>query len=173
MPEVKNNITNNKSHLLSALFAPLMGFFGGDSKPKANYSAFDHSMTGYDKFVSEKLLESDLISYYDLPLYTHFGPGHNPRFFQAPATHNMLDIIDFHNDLFGVLIFIMTFITVLFSVCLYNYATLDIESFYRERTLISRANHDADLEIVFTVVPAIIVFLIAMPSFALLYSNND
>lgn len=150
-----------------------MAWFGAEKKPKLNYSAFDHSMTGYDKYLSEKIVNSDVVSYYDIPLYTHFGPGHNPRFFQAPSTHNMLDIIDFHNDLFGVLLFIMTFISVMFITCLYNYATLDIESFYTKANPVSRVNHDANLEILFTVVPAIIVFMIAMPSFALLYSNND
>jgi len=38
---------------------------------------------------------------------------------------------------------------------------------------VSRVTHNATLEIIFTVVPAFIVFMIAMPSFALLYSNND
>jgi hypothetical protein len=148
-------------------------FWGSEKKPKYNFSAFDHSLTGYDNHYSRALMESDLISYYDVPLYSYFGPGHNPRFFQAPATHNMMDIIDFHNDLIGVLLFIITFITVLFSVCLLRYATLNIESFYTSLKPLSRVNHNTPVEVIFTVVPAFIVFLIIMPSFALLYSNND
>jgi hypothetical protein len=148
-------------------------FWGEKKKPKYNFSAFDHSLTGYNNFYSDSLIDSDLISYYDVPLYTFFGPGNNPRFFQAPATHNMMNIIDFHNDLFGVLIFIVVFISVLFFTCLYNYATLDIESFYTSLKPVSRVTHNTIVEIIFTVVPAFIVFLIIMPSFALLYSNND
>lgn len=148
-------------------------FWGAEKKPKYNFSAFDHSLTGYENYYSRDLMESDMITYYDVPLHSFFGPGHNPRFFQAPATHNMLDIIDFHNDLFGVLIFIITFISVLFSVCLLRYSTFSVESFYLGKKPVSLVTHNAVVEIIFTVVPAFIVFLIIMPSFALLYSNND
>jgi cytochrome c oxidase subunit 1 len=95
------------------------------------------------------------------------------RFFQTPATENMSNIIDFHNDLMVVLIFIAIFIAVLLSSCLFNYASTSIEKFYTESPTASRINHDSFVEIIFTVVPAIIVTVIAMPSFALLYSNND
>lgn len=100
-------------------------------------------------------------------------PQYAGRYFQRPATEIMSNIIDFHNDLMMVLIFISIFIFVMLSVCLYKYATLSYEEFYMGTEPVSRMNHNAFCETVFTVVPSIIVFLIAAPSFALLYSNND
>jgi len=95
------------------------------------------------------------------------------RYFQRPATEAMSNIIDFHNDLMVVLIFISVFIVVILSVCLYNYATYSVHEFYLGDDKVSRMNHNAYAEVIFTAVPAIIVYLIAAPSFALLYSNND
>jgi hypothetical protein len=95
------------------------------------------------------------------------------RYFQRPATETMSNIIDFHNDLMVVLIFISIFIIVVLSVCLYNYATLSINEFYCGSEATSRMNHNAFAEVIFTAVPAMIIYLIAAPSFALLYSNND
>jgi cytochrome c oxidase subunit 2 len=95
------------------------------------------------------------------------------RYFQKPATEVMSNIIDFHNDLMVVLIFISIFITVILAICLYNYATMSMGDFYIDKSGVSRVNHNAYAEVIFTVVPAIIVYLIAAPSFALLYSSND
>jgi heme/copper-type cytochrome/quinol oxidase subunit 1 len=64
--------------------------WGEKKKPKYNFSAFDHSLTGYNNFYSDSLIDSDLISYYDVPLYTFFGPGNNPRFFSSPS-HSQYD----------------------------------------------------------------------------------
>jgi len=101
------------------------------------------------------------------------GPEYAGRFFQRPATEVMSNIIDFHNDLMMVVVFISIFIFVLLSVCLYNYATVNYAEFYSSNDKVSRSNHNTAAEIIFTVVPAIIVFSIAAPSFALLYTNND
>lgn len=85
----------------------------------------------------------------------------------------MSNIIDFHNDLMVVLIFFIIFIAVMLSVCLYNYATYSITEFYINDAPVSRMNHNKWAEIIFTSVPAFMVYLIAAPSFALLYSSND
>jgi cytochrome c oxidase subunit 2 len=95
------------------------------------------------------------------------------RFFQRPATEVMSNIIDFHNDLMVVLIFISVFIVVILTICLYNYATYSVHDFYLIDTPVSRMNHNAVAEITFTAIPAMIVYLIAAPSFSLLYSSND
>jgi hypothetical protein len=95
------------------------------------------------------------------------------RYFQRPATEMMSNIIDFHNDLMMVLIFISVFILVLLSVCLAKYATFSYKEFYLGKERVSRVYHDATAEVIFTAVPAAIIYSIAAPSFALLYSNND
>lgn len=95
------------------------------------------------------------------------------RYFQKPATEMMSNIIDFHNDLMVVLIFISVFIFVLLGVCICKYSTFSYIDFYLENEKVSRFQHDATAEVIFTVVPASIVYSIAAPSFALLYANND
>jgi len=95
------------------------------------------------------------------------------RYFQRPATEVMSNIIDFHNDLMMVLIFISIFIVTILTVCLYKYATVFPGGFYLDQTPVSKMNHNGVAEIIFTVVPAFIVYSIAAPSFALLYANND
>jgi cytochrome c oxidase subunit 2 len=50
---------------------------------------------------------------------------------------------------------------------------MSMGDFYIDKSGVSRVNHNAYAEVIFTVVPAIIVYLIAAPSFALLYSSND
>jgi len=94
-------------------------------------------------------------------------------FFPTPNTDQMSDIIDFHNDLMMVLIFVLTFVVFLTAACLALYSTTSITKFYALETKESRINHDSTLETIFTVVPAAIISLSAMPSFALLYSNSD
>ena len=101
------------------------------------------------------------------------GPRYAARYFQRPATEMMSNIIDFHNDLMVVLIFISIFIFVLLTACLYNYSTVSLRSFYIDQSPVSRMTHEPFVEVAFTVVPAFIVYSIAAPSFALLYSNND
>ncbi len=95
------------------------------------------------------------------------------RYFQQPATETMSNIIDFHNDLMVVLIFISIFIFVLLAVCIMKFATVDYDDFYLGKAPVSRATHNSIVEVIFTVVPSIIIFVIAAPSFALLYSSND
>jgi hypothetical protein len=101
------------------------------------------------------------------------APRYAARYFQRPATEMMSNIIDFHNDLMVVLIFISIFIFVLLSACLYHYSTVSLKSFYLDRAPVSRMTHEPFVEVAFTVVPAFIVYSIAAHSFALLYSNND
>jgi len=104
-------------------------------------------------------------------------PSYAGKYFQTPATYNMSNIIDFHNDLMAILIFIAAFLFVLFLVCLIEYSTFDIKKFYSagvtKDSHVSRITHNSIIEVIFTVVPAVIVFTIALPSFSLLYSNND
>ncbi|MBS1584578.1 MAG: hypothetical protein JSS82_03455 [Bacteroidetes bacterium] len=95
------------------------------------------------------------------------------RYFQEPATEMMSRIIDFHNDLMVVLIFISVFIVVLLVTCLVNYSTASLKEFYFSPLPVSRVSHDPLAEVVFTVFPALIIYTIAAPSFVLLYTNNE
>jgi cytochrome c oxidase subunit 2 len=87
--------------------------------------------------------------------------------FQSPATPLMEGIINFHNHImffmFGVGVFVMW----LLGRCLWLYNessnTAKIDNF----------THATLVEIVWTVVPALILVIVAVPSFALLYSMDE
>lgn len=85
--------------------------------------------------------------------------------FQAPATPVMEGIIRFHHDLFFFLISILTFVIFILYRC--------ISKFNKKKNpepII--VTHAPVLEIIWTVIPAIILFIIAIPSFSLLYSMD-
>jgi|ERR1711865_640592 cytochrome c oxidase subunit 2 len=86
--------------------------------------------------------------------------------FQDPATPVMEGIINLHNDImfFLVVIGTLTF-WMLFRVC-YAYD----ESLY---PVADRTVHGTTIEIVWTITPALVLMIIAVPSFALLYAMDE
>jgi cytochrome c oxidase subunit 2 len=101
--------------------------------------------------------------------------------FQDPATPIMEGIIDLHNHIFFYLILIFFFVGRLFFDTMYVY-------FYwmrypptylhaRELRMLmlegNKVSHGTLLEIIWTVTPSIILVVIAIPSFALLYSMDE
>lgn len=92
--------------------------------------------------------------------------------FQDPASPIMEGIVDFHNHLMVFIVPITIFVFWLLYRCLsfYSYQG-DIRkslSYYDEYF-----THSTILEVVWTIVPAFILMLIAVPSFALLYSMEE
>lgn len=81
--------------------------------------------------------------------------------FQDPATPIMEGIIDFHNHLMFFLILILTLVCWLLFNIIYR---------FKDNNDIAKFSHGSLLEIVWTIVPTIILMIIAVPSFALLYS---
>lgn len=100
--------------------------------------------------------------------------------FQEPVTPIMEGIVDLHNQIMFYLIVILTFVLYMFTIILLdfykpfahpkNVADLNFRS-----VILSGRNltHGTTLEIVWTVTPSIILLLIAVPSFALLYSMDE
>lgn len=86
--------------------------------------------------------------------------------FQDPATPLMEGIVDFHNHLMFFLVIIGIF------VCWLLYRVVVIYG-YTPSTTYSDFSHSTLLEIVWTIVPALILMVIAVPSFALLYSLDE
>ena len=86
--------------------------------------------------------------------------------FQDPATPIMEGIIEFHNHLMFFIILIAIFTSWLLSRCIY---------FYNQNTNSKPEmfTHSTPLEIIWTIIPAIILLIIAVPSFALLYSMDE
>tara|TARA_Y100000385_G_C13096466_1_gene641639 strand:- start:2050 stop:2877 length:828 start_codon:yes stop_codon:yes gene_type:complete len=86
--------------------------------------------------------------------------------FQDPATPVMEGIIVLHHDL----LFILSIIGTSVSWILFRTAFL----FHHKKNLTpSKISHGTTIEIIWTVTPSIILMIIAIPSFALLYSMDE
>ena len=86
--------------------------------------------------------------------------------FQDPATPVIEGIIDFHHDI----ILVVVSITILVGWLLYRALVLFNENANPISTPIV---HGTLIEIVWTITPALILILVAVPSFALLYSIDE
>jgi len=101
--------------------------------------------------------------------------------FQYPATPVAEGIIDLHHNIFCFLIFILIFVLIMFFFILQRF------NYYWEYPNENRQgqvnpfrikfnmdiSHGTLLEIIWTLIPSFILMLIAIPSFALLYSSDE
>jgi cytochrome c oxidase subunit 2 len=106
-----------------------------------------------------------------------------PRFFQLnfqdPATPLMEGLIDLHHNIMFILILIFGLVTCLIFLILkdttYIWIRPSIKFIERQKQYLSFSNiiHGTALEIIWTIIPSIILFVIAIPSFSLLYSMEE
>lgn len=89
--------------------------------------------------------------------------------FQDPATAVMEGIINFHHDLFFFLVIVLIFVVRVLARCLTLFSRREGDE-NQKPILIT---HAPTLEIVWTIIPAIILIFIAVPSFSLLYSMDE
>jgi cytochrome c oxidase subunit 2 len=87
--------------------------------------------------------------------------------FQPPATSIMEGIISFHDDLMVFLTFILVSVMYVMTVCIFFFART------KKNNTSIRFNHASTLEVVWTIIPALILIIIAIPSFSLLYSMDE
>jgi cytochrome c oxidase subunit 2 len=85
---------------------------------------------------------------------------------QDPATPIMEGIVCFHNHIMFFIVLIVVFVLWLLIRC--------VQMFDQSKNLYSeRFTHSTILEIVWTILPALILVVIAVPSFSLLYSMDE
>ena len=94
--------------------------------------------------------------------------------FQKPATTMMEGIIDLHHDIFTFLVIIIIFVSLMLLTILLKFTN----SFIQQIPLMKFQSghgitHNTVLEIVWTIIPTIILLLIATPSFALIYALDE
>lgn len=89
--------------------------------------------------------------------------------FQEPATPIMEGIINFHNHIMFFMVGVGVFVMWLLGKCLFLYSNSPLT----KNSPIDNFTHATTVEIVWTVVPAMILMIIAVPSFALLYSMDE
>lgn len=104
----------------------------------------------------------------------------NQMLFQDPATPFMEGIIDLHHDIMFLLIFISLAVICLVFRVLFLFSTVNegffgyLFSKYRNFNYsISTRTKNSNLEVIWTLLPAFTLSLIAIPSFALLYAVDE
>jgi cytochrome c oxidase subunit 2 len=138
-------------------------------------------MINFDSFVN---LFKNVLAHIQLAENTHVAHSDAATpwqiGFQDPATPTMEGIINFHNDLMFFIVAISVFVMWLLFRCIYLFSTEETsvptsgEGKMAEAKILSEGiYHNTFIEIVWTVVPALILAIIAVPSFALLYSLEE
>ena len=101
------------------------------------------------------------------PDFVAADPVHPWQFgFQTPASPLREGIVAFHDDLRVFIIGIFCFVLYVFVVCLHRFGN-------GGHRPIERLVHATTLEVVWTIIPARILRVIAIPSFSLLYSLDE
>ena len=85
--------------------------------------------------------------------------------FQDPATPVMEGIIEFHHDVMFLLVFIVFFVLYMLSAA--------VVQFTNPASARDTFSHNTLLEVVWTVLPSLVLLVVAFPSFALLYSIDE
>jgi cytochrome c oxidase subunit 2 len=86
--------------------------------------------------------------------------------FQDPATPIMQGLIDLHHDIFSFLVFVLLFVVWILVRTVYRFH-------HTKSPVPAKIIHGTVIEIAWTVAPTVILMLIALPSFALLYSTEE
>jgi len=97
--------------------------------------------------------------------------------FQKPATTMMEGIIDLHHDIFTFLVIILIFVSFMMGAILYrSQVSFNVNNLRLPVLQYQNAHgitHNTTLEIVWTIIPTLILLLIATPSFALIYALDE
>lgn len=86
--------------------------------------------------------------------------------FQTPASPTMNGLVSFHDDLMFFLAVILFFVMYCLAVCLLKFNSENHK--FSERLV-----HASTLEIIWTIIPAMVLVVISFPSFGLLYSIDE
>nr|YP_007890686.1 cytochrome c oxidase subunit II [Jakoba libera]AGH24180.1 cytochrome c oxidase subunit 2 [Jakoba libera] len=86
--------------------------------------------------------------------------------FQDAASPIMEGIVDLHHDLMFFLVVIVVFVTWLLARVVIQFRS-------SVNPVPSTTNHGTTIEIIWTIIPAVILLFIAIPTFALLYSMDE
>jgi cytochrome c oxidase subunit 2 len=86
--------------------------------------------------------------------------------FQDPATPLMEGIIALHSDIWAIMLFVAGFVSYMLCSALKQFHAATTEHTYK-------VHHNSFIEIVWTTIPALLLCIIAVPSFTLLYSLDE
>ena len=86
--------------------------------------------------------------------------------FQDPASPLMRELISFHDLVFWIITAITVFVFLLLAYVCWKFSA-------KNNKRPSKTTHNSTLEIAWTLIPVLILVIIAIPSFRLLYKQND
>jgi|TARA_B110001452_G_scaffold246388_1_gene231663 cytochrome c oxidase subunit 2 len=86
--------------------------------------------------------------------------------FQEPASPLMEELINFHSVVFWIITVITIFVFLLLAYVCYKFSA-------KKNKVPSKTTHNSVLEVAWTLIPVLILVVIAIPSFRLLYKQND
>jgi cytochrome c oxidase subunit 2 len=89
--------------------------------------------------------------------------------FQDPSSPICEGIINLHHDIFFILSFIAVFVIVIIGLTVYYFNMTR----YNPKFAYDAITHNTELEFIWTLIPCLILMMIALPSFALIYSIDD
>jgi cytochrome c oxidase subunit 2 len=102
-----------------------------------------------------------------MPVYARMdAPEPWQMSFQDPATPIAMGIMDLHHDLMFFVVFVAVFVTWILARTLVLFRA-------ENNPLPQKILHGTAIEIIWTVTPSLILVMIAVPSFALLYSLDE
>ena len=81
---------------------------------------------------------------------------------QVPASPQAQQLVDFHNFLMVIITAITVFVLILLLICIFRFNE-------KANPVPAKWSHNTPLEIIWTVIPVLILVVIAVPSFKLLY----
>jgi cytochrome c oxidase subunit 2 len=87
--------------------------------------------------------------------------------FQDPASPTMQGIVDLHHDIMFFIVGVVIFVTYMMVRCLMHFTS------HPKHLGPDGVTHGTTIEIIWTITPSLILVLIALPSFALLYSMDE
>lgn len=112
----------------------------------------------HDEYFVNKLLD-EWHSHKERVVNWQFG-------FQTPVTPVMEGIVNFHHDLFFFLTVILFSVMYMLFICVRKFSV-------KRNDNVFIITHAPTLEIIWTLIPAFILIMIAIPSFSLLYSMDE
>ena len=155
-------------------------FVYGKIGRKAPYSLKILTQIQLSQILVSQTKQKNSINLKSLTLLIFSDATHEWQFgFQDPATSLMEGIIDLHHDIMFFLIWIMVLVSFFlfeFVIGTFKFQLVSNEqsiNMVGTEVLPTKVQHNTRLEVIWTLLPCVILLLIAIPSFSLLYAVED
>ncbi len=157
-----------KNHEITLLLLKKNVLTNASTLNKAKLALVPSFLISFDSFY--EFLNNNMFSWGNSFLIWQFG-------FQDPATSVMEGILNLHHDIMFFMILILIFVGWMMARTLFFFNWTNNKFWFYDtinnKQYPSNIQHNSILEIIWTVVPCIILLFISIPSFCLLYAIDD